>query len=91
MSVDTALDTSILESLAFDIELPCECGDHHECVVDQPAAWNASVKCPACGARDDYVLCEECRARKMEASIGCDCGYIATWPDFLIALNYIVK
>ena len=87
MSVDTALDMSVLTELDFEHALPCESVGHHLSPGDEPASWHVKVKCPDCGDTLEYVMCEPCREWKMNAVISCgECPRVGWYTDYIIFL-----
>lgn len=55
----THLDTTVLDRLDFDPQLPCEAP---YCDSGQPVAWRCLLQVLRCDCQAVFLICEPCRA-----------------------------
>jgi hypothetical protein len=89
MSVDVSLDELILLGLDFQLNVPCEHGQHNrKHQADDPAAWVVMYLCHKCPERRQYLLCESGRVYMQPPTLlgctGAGCGASGYWSDFFI-------
>jgi len=67
------VDTTLLQELSEDLEIPCDYGDSpwH---THGPARWVGHAKCPFCERSVERLLCEPCHDLIVATESGCYCS-----------------